>query len=231
MGIIDMATINSWETKEGKSNLNFLRWVALVGMMLDHAGSVLLNGSFYDTFFGFLGITQPLIAFSIAWGVKYTKSWEKYLLRVFILALLSEIPFQFSGLNMKGGYWLNEIFALCLGILSVKAEDHYKGSGLIFVVLSYFLPLSTVLCLLCWLARVLRSDDNSVYFLAVCGVSVFVSMYGDFTLISWIFAGAIIFITPYLSLPKLGRSKLVLYTVYPLHLIILGVLKNAGISS
>ncbi len=69
-----------------------LRLIAIITMFIDHMG--------YKTFDDLLvlriigRIAFPLFAFGIAEGITYTNNYKKYLSRLFVLALISEIPYD-----------------------------------------------------------------------------------------------------------------------------------------
>ena len=85
--------------------------IAIVSMTLDHAATAFLTQPFLIDRLGMgmvasariLGIMHilgriafPLYAFGMAQGCTYTKSRKKFLQRLLIFALLSEVPFQLA---------------------------------------------------------------------------------------------------------------------------------------
>ena len=68
-----------------------LKIIALITMFIDHSGYVFM-GSF--SFCNFIGrIAFPIFAFQITEGYLHTKNLRKYFLRLFLFALISQIPF------------------------------------------------------------------------------------------------------------------------------------------
>ena len=119
-----------------------LKIIALVTMFIDHLFASCINPSkvdlsgiagtrFLETTWSvyYIGriigrIAFPIFCFQIAEGVKYTRNWKKYLLRLGLLAVLSEWPFDF-GLKHDWGNQ-NVFFTLLLGMMIVafmKAVD------------------------------------------------------------------------------------------------------------
>ena len=75
-------------------------------------------------------VAFPLFAFMIAEGAVHTRDRRRYALRLLLLAVISEIPFDL----VAGGTWLfladqNTVFTLLLGLLAVWAGDLICGTG------------------------------------------------------------------------------------------------------
>jgi len=75
-----------------------LKIIALACMICDHIGAALLSPSepWYDGTRAVSRIAFPIFAFLIAEGCRHTRSRERYLLRLGIFALISEIPFDLA---------------------------------------------------------------------------------------------------------------------------------------
>ena len=117
-----------------------LKNIALVSMVIDHAAvglieqSELASGvawSLCGTAMRLMGrVAFPLFAFMIAEGAVHTRDRRWYALRLLLLAVISEIPFDL----VAGGTWLfpadqNTVFTLLLGLLAVWVGDLICGSG------------------------------------------------------------------------------------------------------
>ena len=76
-------------------------------------------------------VAFPLFAFMIAEGAVHTRDRRRYALRLLLLAIISEIPFNL----VAGGTWLfpsdqNTVFTLLLGLLAIWAGDLICGGRL-----------------------------------------------------------------------------------------------------
>ncbi len=116
-----------------------LKKIALVSMAIDHAAvglieqSELASGaawSFCGTAMRLVGrVAFPLFAFMIAEGAVHTRDRRRYALRLLLLAVVSEIPFNL----VAGGTWSfpadqNTVFTLLLGLLAIWAGDLICGA-------------------------------------------------------------------------------------------------------
>lgn len=120
-----------------------IKLLAIISMIIDHAGAV------FALHIGFriVGrIAFPLFVFLIAEGCRHTKSMEKYMLRLGIFALVSEIPFDLAfnqiyarplhidflnNTNIFYTLWLGVFCVYCFqqirGICSVRERGHMSA--------------------------------------------------------------------------------------------------------
>jgi len=131
----------------------------------------------------------PIFAFLIAEGFYHTRNVEKYLIRLFIFAFISEIPFDlvFHQKILELSYQ-NVFFTLALGLLAIYLFDKYKEINRLLAYMYLFLFS---------FFSILINSDYHVY--GVLMVFCFYYFRGDFfrILIS-IFSINLIIILPYL---------------------------------
>lgn len=103
-----------------------LHVLAMILMLCDHLWATLLPGQEWLTCIG--RIAFPIFAFMIAEGFYQTSNRKKYLKRMFIFALISEIPFN---LIMSSGlinpFHQNVLFTFTLAILFMMLIEKIKN--------------------------------------------------------------------------------------------------------
>lgn len=115
-----------------------LKLMAMALMFCDHAWLTVAYGHEWLSVIGRLAF--PIFAFQIVEGFYHTRSRKKYLLRMFIFALVSEIPFNYL---VSGGpvypFHQNVMFTFCISILAMmlleKARERAWWVFLIVVIL------------------------------------------------------------------------------------------------
>ena len=91
-----------------------LKLIACLAMLIDHIGYVLIPN---DALRIIGRMAFPLYCFLLCQGIQHTKSPVRYVLRFFIILVISEIPFDilfYNGLTWK---MQNVMFTLLLGLL------------------------------------------------------------------------------------------------------------------
>lgn len=128
-----------------------LKWIALVTMLIDHTGAVvvarLLTGtspawlaSGYDALRIIGRLAFPIYCFLLTEGFAHTRSRPRYLARLAVFALAAEIPFDLALRNtwFYPGYQ-NVFFTLALGLAAIWGLERFAGRpalGLLAVVLA-----------------------------------------------------------------------------------------------
>ena len=228
--------------------------IALVSMVIDHAAvglieqSELASGAAWSlcgTAMRLVGrVAFPLFAFMIAEGAAHTRDRRWYALRLLLLAVISEIPFDL----VAGGTWLfpadqNTVFTLLLGLLAVWAGDLICGTGsgvsygnrektgdggrdlaaVPFGLAAYYLKTDYGFMgvLLIVILYTLRTEPQLRT--AVCVVLLF-CMYMDFYGAA---ACVAIFLINRYNGEKGGGSGRIFYLFYPLHLLVIRGIKMA----
>ncbi len=115
-------------------NTSHIRLLAITTMIVDHIGAFFYPDVEILRLIGRLSF--PLFAWLIANGAYYTKNSYHYLLRLFLLAIMSQIPYALVA-NEPGNYFqsFNILFTLSLGLLAIiciqKTHTLIAGIGVI----------------------------------------------------------------------------------------------------
>lgn len=130
----------------GGINANQLRVLAMFLMLLDHLWATLVPGNFWMTYLGRLAF--PIFAFQISEGFFHSADRKRYAKRLFLFALLSEIPFDLIyGGTVFYPFHQNVMFTLLLGLLVCCAIDRARGERTAKAVLRGALSVAGILLL------------------------------------------------------------------------------------
>lgn len=221
---------------------SLLKTIALLTMLLDHTTAVLLKHYqfFITPLFNLLGteitpyyllrgigrIAFPVYCFLLTEGYTHTRCKEKYATRLLCFAVISEIPWnlEHSGSVFYSGQ--NVFFTLFLGLCAIYIYDQFKKDRT-----KQIFSLIAVFCI----ALVLKAD----YGVMGVGFVLFLYIMRDNKLLQSLI-GCCFFSTPAFVAPafvlinmyngKRGYIKgrilqYAFYIIYPLHMIILYLLK------
>ena len=108
-------------------NSNSLKIIAMILMLIDHLWATIIPGNQWMTNIGRLAF--PIFAFLIVEGFTHTSDFKKYVKRLFIFGLISEIPFNliYTG-SFIFPFHQNVIFTLLLGLLCINEIDKIKNN-------------------------------------------------------------------------------------------------------
>lgn len=117
-----------------------LKLVGILIMLVDHIGKLFFPDIFIIRIVG--RIAFPLFAWTIANGYLHTRDVRRYTLRLFLFALLSQIPYTwaFQGISSNPIDYLtslNVMFTLLLGLLAIVCYEQLseKRFGLMIMLL------------------------------------------------------------------------------------------------
>ena len=119
-----------------------LHIIAMTFMLMDHLWATLLPAQDWLTCVGRLAF--PIFAFMAVEGYFHTHSFKKYILRLLLFAVLSEIPFDL----MYGGTWFypfhqNVIWTLLIGLSGIHLMEKTRKKQ----KLTIFLPTAVLVVL------------------------------------------------------------------------------------
>jgi len=126
-----------------------LKMIAIIGMALQHA--VIVLGSLIPTPLHFPmqfagGLTFPIMAFFVVEGYRHTSNLQKYLTRIFIFALIAQIPYMlaFSTAFFIAPIHFNIMFTIFIGLALLVMYDRMKARWL-FWILFVLVSIATLL--------------------------------------------------------------------------------------
>ena len=230
-----------------------LHMMAMVFMLCDHLWGTVVRGNDWLTCIGRLAF--PIYAFMIVEGYFQTKSIKKYVHRLALFAILSEIPFNLAvGSSLFYPIHQNVLWAFLMAIGLIHWNEKVKGQqtwkrilvGIGSVLIGYLAGLITFVDyyhtgILIVLVFYFFRDKKWQCYLAqlVCLWYINFEMFGGYSYEVTIFGQthflarqgfALLALIPiWLYRGKQGyHSKLLqygYYAFYPLHLLVLGILK------
>ena len=206
-----------------------LKWIAVISMLIDHTAEVLMNhnaaltepiwAQIYVLMRGIGRIAFPIYAFLLVEGFLHTRDVKKYLTRMFLFAVVSEIPFDLAVFHTPF-YWgyQNVFFTLFLGLLALAGIRW--GTGL------WKQALALIMCV--GAAQLINCDYGAfgVFFIVLLYMTRYdkktQTVLGALSLVREL-PGILAFIPIRLYNGTRGRcgNKYFFYAFYPAHLLIL----------
>lgn len=213
-----------------------LKLIAMISMVFDHVGDMFFPGALWMRMIGRLAM--PLFSFCIAEGYAHTRNKQRYLLRMGIFALVSEIPFDLAFEGRVGLGHQNIMLTFFLSILALMLFDRVRGEGKEHAAFKTLMGILCV-CAVAVLALLLKADYTLFAVVAVflfyvlrnrpallrCGVGVgFLALTRT---VGYYRATGLSLIPLLLYNGKRGRGlKWLFYAFYPGHLLLLYLLKT-----
>ena len=103
-----------------------LKIIAMISMVIDHVGDMFFPDMMWLRMVGRLAM--PIFAFCITEGYIHTRNRNKYLLRMGIFALVSEVPFDLAFEGNINITHQNIMLTFFIAILALKLFDLIRGS-------------------------------------------------------------------------------------------------------
>ena len=102
-----------------------MKLIAMISMVFDHVGDLFFPALLWPRMIGRLAM--PIFSFCIAEGFAHTRDRKKYLLRMGLFALISEIPFDLAFEGRLGFSHQNIMLTFFLSILALMLYDRIRG--------------------------------------------------------------------------------------------------------
>ena len=227
------------ELKKPALSGSTLKMIALVTMLIDHIGAVIVQRTmsmpgfdhdFWSSLYWplrYIGrLAFPIFCFLLVEGFVHTSDVKKYMIRMLVFALVSEIPFNLgiTGKVIDLGFQ-NVFWELTLGILAMICLETVEKKNLKYGI-QVFLRLGIIVFFALG-AEMLNLDYGMYGIISIVALYVFRQ-----NKLSQLVVGAISFcweqVAPFAFIPiafyngKRGRNiKYAFYAFYPAHLLIL----------
>lgn len=246
---IDMEITNAFFKDKIKLSCNVLKIIACVFMFIDHVGYGVFHNymiahamdimpdeykklnTVYETCRGFGRLAFPIFCFFLVEGFIRTSNLKKYALRLFVLAVISEIPFDL-GLYGKLFKWdhQNIIITFFIALVMMAVMKHISEN-----IVGISNPLRYI-CLLCTviafadLAYLLKTDYSWKCMLLVAVLYLLrdaeeLRMIAGAAAVSWREYSPISFLFLYFYDPSIKpKHKYAFYLFYPLNFLIVYVI-------
>lgn len=213
-----------------KYDASDLKIWALFTMFIDHVGAVLIENTYLyniesfqmlDICLRLIGrIAFPIYAFLLVEGFLHTSNLKKYMGRMAIFALVSELPFDLAIYGKLSFAHQNVFFTLLIGLLVMKGiEMAGENKGFMFGIILAG----------CVLANVINVDYSYIGVLLIILLYVFREEHKrrciiGAVLFSYEITSIFAFIMMYYYTGNKGEMKMprfVFYGFYPVHLLLL----------
>lgn len=209
-------------------------------MLSDHIGDT-IYGKF--SLFNLIGrISFPIFAFQSVQGYIYTKNFKKHMLKLFIFACISQIPFMLFLSTFSTGFYLNIFFTFFLGLLSLFMYDKCKNKLIGFLLVIFTSIIAEIIhvdygafgILLIFVFYFFKDKKLQMIISAILlcfakyvpNIVKIPSLYSHYLSCALFTCVSLIFICFYNK--KQGpKAKYFFYIFYPLHLVILYLIHMA----
>jgi len=215
-------------------NVLIIKMIALTSMIIDHYGAIFQSGTDMYRIIGRLAF--PIYCFLLVEGYIHTKDVKKYAKRLFIFALISEVPFDLAFYNKLGFVHQNIFFTLFIGLAAIYFIDNKEGkynfnknliiaaAGILSIILSVDYNIIGIIYILAFYftRNYQKSKRISIVALAMFLANLSSSVLQQFSLLA---LPIIYFYNGELG-PKNKVMQMLFYAAYPLHLLIFYIIKT-----
>lgn len=208
-------------------NTNFLKLVGIISMLIDHIGCILLPEILLFRIIG--RIAFPIFTYTTYLGYKNTKNLKKYIIRLFIIGLISQPIYMiaFSRINP------NIMFTLIFELFLYYSLDKKKWWYIPFIVIFSFIFNLEYSITYMFLVPMFYYFSNNSFIVILYTLTFYFNYAIDKTMYpsgipSCLTASAIFFL-PFILIKfkyKFDINKFFFYLFYPIHLLTLFIIKS-----
>ena len=216
-----------------------LKIVACVCMFCDHFGDAVFGST---TFLNFIGrFSFPIFCFQIVQGYIHTHDVKKYILRLSLFALISQIPFMLFYHVVFDSFAVNVIFTLLFGLLAILIFYKYNKFtgvcsclflGMVAQLFSFDYGFFGVFIIFMFFLLRNKKIAMGIIFVIAVIIKYYLPITANGLPLSYLFFGSkysmLMYCTCFAIIPillyngKKGKdAKYLFYIFYPVHLLIL----------
>ena len=216
-----------------------LKYIAFTSMLIDHVNNSIvthfLNGKgallYISNFLSILGrIAFPIFIFFIVEGFFKTHDRAKYLRNLLVFAVISEVPFDiFTSKVLFDPYWNNMMFTLALCLVTVWIIDYIKDKFKNRVL--WYIASVAIVAVFGFLAMYLSLDYDyhaiilAYLFYIFYDKPVISAGLGYLSIIKEVYSFLGFAFTVTYNGERGKQNKWVNYLFYPVHILILGLVR------
>ena len=232
-----------------KLNSNHLKLIAIIAMTIDHIADLIYPGMPNNIISNILHIigrlTAPIMFFFICEGFYYTKNLKKYILRLFLFARISHFAYCFAfGINyipFSSGNIFNQtsiMWSLAWSVVAlyiIYKTNLKEWQKWILIILINIITFSSDWSCIAVMSILSMYSNRGNLKKQIISMSFWILIYA---IISYLFVSKIyglitlgvLLVYPLLNVyngkkGKLNWMKWFFYIYYPLHLIVIGILR------
>lgn len=210
-------------------NLLLLKIIGIITMTIDHSGAILFSDS---TIFRIIGrIAFPIFAFLISQSCKFTTNKKRFVLVLLISSIVCDPIYNLAFYNSLVFRFNNIFYTLLLGSLSIFVIDKdikidlKMGLLLIIFILSFIVDYGIIGVLSIFLYNKFSNTKKQLLLISIFNCFLYIIFPFSYLKIPVLFSIPILLSYNY----KKGynnKYKYLFYIYYPVHLILLYVLKT-----
>lgn len=232
-----------------KLNSNHLKLIAIIAMTIDHIADLIYPGMPNNIISNILHIigrlTAPIMFFFICEGFYYTKNLKKYILRLFLFAIISHFAycfaFEINYIPFSSGNIFNQtsiMWSLAWSVVAlyiIYKTNLKEWQKWILIILINIITFSSDWSCIAVMSILSMYSNRGNLKKQIISMSFWILIYA---IISYLFVSKIyglitlgvLLVYPLLNVyngkkGKLNWMKWFFYIYYPLHLIVIGILR------
>lgn len=232
-----------------KLNSNHLKFIAIIAMTIDHVADLIfpgMPGNVISIIMHIIGrLTAPIMFFFICEGFFYTKNLKKYISRLFIFAVISHFAYCFAfGINylpFSSGSIFNQtsiMWSLAWSVVALyiaNKTDLKQWLKWILIILINVITFSADWSCIAVMAILFMYSNRGNLKKQIISMCFWCLIYA---IVSYFFVSkayglitlAVVLVYPLLNnydgeKGKLSWMKWFFYVYYPLHLVVIGILR------